>query len=189
MRPDTEVNRTRILIAARRVFSEAGEGVPMTRVARHAGVSVVTLYRRFPTRDLLVADVHTRQWEECLAVHAQLLRHPDPAWALREWLHRLCACQVSDQGYTKAFVDAMLAGRGLDHERLTTDRTVATLLSRAQAAGTLRADLAVTDVRLAIAGNQGIVAAAGRNAAAASRRYVTHMLRSFQSWEGATRRG
>ncbi|MER6692949.1 TetR/AcrR family transcriptional regulator [Streptomyces minutiscleroticus] len=180
MRLDAEENEARILFAARHVFAEGGEQAPITRVARRAGVSVATVYRRFPTRDLLIADVHTRQCEECLAVHAELLRSPDPKRALCELVHRWCACQVSDKGYTKTYVDAVIAGRGLDRERLATDRVVATLLSRAQAAGTLRPDLTVGDVRLVIAGNQGIITAAGRDAAAASRRYVTHMLRSFQ---------
>lgn len=180
MRLDAEENEARILFAAGHVFAEVGEKAPITRVARRAGVSVATVYRRFPTRDLLIADVHTRQWEECMAVHAELLRSPDPERALCELVHRLCACHVSDKGYTKAYVDAVIAGRGLDRERLATDRVVATLLSRAQVAGTLRPDLTVGDVRLVIAGNQGIITAAGREAAAASRRYVTHMLRSFQ---------
>ncbi|WP_052720072.1 TetR family transcriptional regulator [Actinoplanes rectilineatus] len=42
-----------------------------------------------------------------------------------------------------------------------------------------RDDLTVADFRLLIAGNRGVVAAAGTDPAVASRRYVTHMLRSF----------
>ncbi|MFE0358087.1 TetR/AcrR family transcriptional regulator [Streptomyces nigra] len=179
MRSDAGENQARILAAARQVFAEAGEDVPVTRVARRAGVSVATLYRRFPSRDLLIEGVHARQWEECLTVHAELLHSPDPTRALRELVQRLCACQISDKGYTRAYVDAVIAGRGLDHERLATDRLVTRLLHRAQTAGALRPDLTIADFRLVIAGNQGVITAAGRDAEAASRRYVTHMLRSF----------
>jgi AcrR family transcriptional regulator len=180
MRSDAEENRARILLAARQVFAEAREDVPVTRVARRAGVSVATLYRRFPTRELLIAGAHTSQWEECLAVHAELLRSPHPERALGRLVHQLCACQISDKGYTKAYVDAVITGHGLDRERSATDRVVATLLRRAQAEKSLRPDLTVADFRLVVAGNQGVITAAGRDMAAASRRYVTNMLRSFQ---------
>ncbi|HYF27558.1 MAG TPA: TetR family transcriptional regulator, partial [Baekduia sp.] len=49
LRADAERNRIRILDAAREVFAEHGLGVGVDAVARHAGVGVGTIYRRFPT--------------------------------------------------------------------------------------------------------------------------------------------
>ncbi|MBB5905856.1 hypothetical protein [Actinoalloteichus hymeniacidonis] len=55
------------------------------------------------------------------------------------------------------------------------------LLRRAQAAGSIRAGLRLDDIRLLIAGNAGVIATETDDPAAASRRYVTHMLRAFRA--------
>src|SRR5829696_9084994 len=57
LRADAERNRRRILDAARDVFAENGLGVGVDAVARAAGVGVGTLYRRFPTKQDLLAAV------------------------------------------------------------------------------------------------------------------------------------
>ena len=50
LRRDAERNRARILAAARELFAERGLDVTMDEIARHAGVGVGTVYRRFPER-------------------------------------------------------------------------------------------------------------------------------------------
>ncbi|MEU0546291.1 helix-turn-helix domain-containing protein [Micromonospora sp. NPDC005979] len=102
MRWDAEEKRRRILAAARRAFAEKGEDVTVARIARSAGVSVATVYRRFPTRDSLITDAYGDQWNDCAAMHAEALRDPDPARALRELIRTLCAYQVQDRGFTRA---------------------------------------------------------------------------------------
>ncbi|MFI0795675.1 TetR/AcrR family transcriptional regulator [Micromonospora rubida] len=180
MRVDAEQNRERILAAARHVLAEAGPGVPMTRIARRAGVAVATLYRRFPSRDDLVAGAYANQWSSCSDSHAAALTDPDPGRALQALIHRLCAYQVHDKGFTAAYVSALITGRGLDQQRADSERVIGTLLARAQAAGTFRADIERADLIVLLAGNAGVVASAGPgDAASASRRYVAHMLRSF----------
>src|SRR5829696_9880810 len=57
LRADAERNRRRILDAARSVFAEHGLGVGVDAVARAAGVGVGTIYRRFPTKQDLLAAV------------------------------------------------------------------------------------------------------------------------------------
>ena len=53
LRSDAEDNRDRILESARVLFAREGLTVPMRAIARHAGVGPATLYRRFPTKQLL----------------------------------------------------------------------------------------------------------------------------------------
>ena len=48
-------HRGRIVDAARRVFAEDGLDASLNEVARRAGVGVATLFRRFPTREDLIA--------------------------------------------------------------------------------------------------------------------------------------
>ncbi|MFD0783471.1 TetR/AcrR family transcriptional regulator [Micromonospora azadirachtae] len=181
MRLDAEEKRDQIVAAARRAFAELGEDVPMARIARRAGVSVATAYRRFPTRDDPTAAAYADQWAECAAEQEVALRDPDPARALRNLTRTLCSYHLRDRGFTRAYVAATVSGRGLTQERREAERVIAVLLERAQAAGTLRADLSVADFRLLIAAHRGVIAAAGPNAAAASHRYLTLMFRSFQA--------
>src|SRR5436189_117562 len=54
LRRDAERNRQRILQAAREVFAERGLGVTLDEIARHAGVGVGTVYRRFADKEALI---------------------------------------------------------------------------------------------------------------------------------------
>src|ERR1700685_524513 len=54
LRADAARNAERILRAARDVYGELGPEAPMESVARRAGVGERTLYRRFPTKGVLV---------------------------------------------------------------------------------------------------------------------------------------
>ncbi|MFD0891150.1 helix-turn-helix domain-containing protein, partial [Streptosporangium algeriense] len=58
LRADAARNRERVTAAARRMFAERGLDVPFEDIARQAGVGVATLYRRFPTREDLVAAAY-----------------------------------------------------------------------------------------------------------------------------------
>src|SRR6202161_3635255 len=53
LRKDAERNRQRILKAAAEVFTEWGLEATLDDVARHAGVGVATVYRRFPDKATL----------------------------------------------------------------------------------------------------------------------------------------
>jgi AcrR family transcriptional regulator len=56
-RADAELNRSRILDAARASLAESGDA-SMQSIARRAGIGQGTLYRHFPTREALVLEVH-----------------------------------------------------------------------------------------------------------------------------------
>ncbi|WP_235488410.1 helix-turn-helix domain-containing protein, partial [Frankia sp. AvcI1] len=57
LRRDAELNRARILTAARELFVERGNDVGVEEIARRAGVGMGTLYRRFPNKDALVEAI------------------------------------------------------------------------------------------------------------------------------------
>ncbi|GAA5143139.1 TetR/AcrR family transcriptional regulator [Nocardioides marinquilinus] len=57
MRADAKRNRDRIVEAAREVYREHGYDAPLDLVAKRAGVGAGTLYRHFPSRDVLVDAV------------------------------------------------------------------------------------------------------------------------------------
>lgn len=56
-RADAANNRERIMAAARSVLAERGFGAEVMQIADCAGVGAGTLYRNFPTRQHLIADI------------------------------------------------------------------------------------------------------------------------------------
>src|SRR5438874_2011849 len=57
LRADARRNRERILESARAVFSESGVEAQIDDVASRAGVGVGTVYRHFPTKEALMAEL------------------------------------------------------------------------------------------------------------------------------------
>lgn len=146
LRKDAERNRLRILQAAREVFAEQGLGATLDDVARHAGVGVGTVYRRFPDKDALIDAVLEERIGELVALAEQGAAAPDAWEGLTFFLREGLSLQARDRGLKEI---ACSTGRG--HERIARMRerigpVVEGLLRRAQADGAVRADLEVTDV-------------------------------------------
>lgn len=86
LRADARRNRDAILEAARAAFEEDGVLTPLDAVATRAGVGNATLYRNFPTRDDLLAEVMQADLGDALAEADELARTRPPREALTEWL-------------------------------------------------------------------------------------------------------
>nr|BFE60626.1 TetR/AcrR family transcriptional regulator [Dactylosporangium thailandense] len=156
LRADARQNRDRILDVAAELFAERGIDVPMAAVARHAGVGVATLYRRFPTREALVAEVFAEQFAACSAVLYDALEDPDPWRGFRTVVERVCAMQAADRGFSAAVLAAFPHLIDLEHERARGVEAFAGLVARAQAAGRLRADFEPGDLLLILQANCGV---------------------------------
>jgi len=63
LRSDAAANRDRVLVAASAAIRREGAGVPLATIAAEAGVGVGTLYRRYPSRDALLAALTHRSFE------------------------------------------------------------------------------------------------------------------------------
>jgi AcrR family transcriptional regulator len=84
---DAQRNLEHVLRAAREVFGELGYGAPMEDVARRARVGVGTVYRRFPSKDVLVrriAEEETARLTE--QARAALGQEEEPWSALSRFL-------------------------------------------------------------------------------------------------------
>jgi AcrR family transcriptional regulator len=57
-RSDAQRNRERILEVAKEAFTRSGANTSLDDVAKDAGVGAGTLYRHFPTRDMLLEAVY-----------------------------------------------------------------------------------------------------------------------------------
>ena len=62
LRVDAQKKRELILSAAEKLFLKKGAGVPLEEVAKRAGVGIGTLYRRFPTRETLLAATSNQRF-------------------------------------------------------------------------------------------------------------------------------
>jgi AcrR family transcriptional regulator len=148
LRRDAERNRQRILEEARRLFTETGLGVSHDEIARAAQVGVGTVYRRFPAKEDLLAALFTEQVEQVVALAEAALERSDPADALRDFLAATLEMQARDRGLRQLLGGTSrptALARGA-RERIAP--VVQQLVERAQAAGTLRADVGVTDIAL-----------------------------------------
>ncbi|MGW7400519.1 TetR/AcrR family transcriptional regulator [Streptomyces cyaneofuscatus] len=181
LRVDARENRDRILRAAREAYALHGIDVPISAIARRAGVGVATLYRRFPTRASLITEAFAEQLAECAGVLDEALEDPDPWRAFCSVFTKVSAMQAADRGFTHAFLarfpdDASYAG-----ERDRAEEGLALLVRRAKEAGALRPDFDVSDVVLALLANNGVANGAQAESAAASRRLVGYLLESFRA--------
>src|ERR1051325_6240820 len=83
LRRDAERNRQRILKAAAEVFNERGLDVSLDEIARHAGVGVGTVYRRFRTKEELVEALFMDRLDSIPAIGEEGLAAPAPRVRLR----------------------------------------------------------------------------------------------------------
>src|SRR4051794_10371586 len=148
LRADAERNRTRLLDAARALFAERGLDVTMDEIAHHAGVGVGPAYRRFGSRDELIAALFEARMEEYVALAEDALREPDAWAALARFLERSIAMQAADRGLKDlVFSHSHALDRVVRvHARMLP--LVETIVERAQAAGALRPDLSTRDMPL-----------------------------------------
>ena len=149
-RSDAVANRDRIVEAARAELSESNgdaDDLKLHRVAKAAGVGQGTLYRHFPTREHLLAEVYRAELTQLVDTVAPLLAEHSPLEALTRWLHRLIEYARVKRGVMAAI--EVPAWRDLydgQHHRL--DEALETLLDRGKAVGEVRDGVDAADVIL-----------------------------------------
>lgn len=149
-RSDAVANRDRIVEAARAELGAsngAADDLRLHRVAKSAGVAQGTLYRHFPTREHLLAEVYRHELAQLVdAVPPLLAEHP-PLRALTRWLQRLVEYARVKRGVMAAIEASawhdLYEGQ---HHRL--DEALGMLLDRGKAAGQIRDDVDAADVIL-----------------------------------------
>jgi AcrR family transcriptional regulator len=81
LRVDAQRNLEHVLRAAREVFGELGYGAPMEDVARRARVGVGTVYRRFPSKDVLVRRIADEETSRLTEQARTALGQEDEPWS------------------------------------------------------------------------------------------------------------
>jgi AcrR family transcriptional regulator len=147
-RSDATQNRDRIIQAAREVVAGADE-LKLNAIAKLAGVGQGTLYRHFPTREHLLAEVYRQDVDELVAAAPALLARFDPVTALGRWFER-----VADYARVKRGVFAAVeVGVWQDlstHSLGPIGDALTLLLDAGKADGTIRTDVDARDVIMLI---------------------------------------
>jgi AcrR family transcriptional regulator len=148
LRADAAENRARIVEVARAVVASSDE-LKLNAIAKQAGVGQGTLYRHFPTREDLLAEVYRHDVEELVAAAPLLLAEHDPVTALACWFDR-----VADYARVKRGVFAAVeVGVWQDlsaHSLGPIGDALTALLEAGKAAGVVRPDVDARDVILLI---------------------------------------
>jgi AcrR family transcriptional regulator len=85
-RTDAQLNRERLLEAAKEAFTRSGANASLDDIASQARVGAGTLYRHFPTRDALIEAVYRTEVEKLAAAERKFAEAMSPIEALRAWM-------------------------------------------------------------------------------------------------------
>lgn len=181
LRSDAERNRARIIAAARTVFARDGLGASMASVAREAEVGIATLFRRFPTKEELVAAVFADRMDAYARAVAVALEDPDPWHGLVGYIETVCEMQAADSGFADVLTMTFPAAKCLEDRRREGYEGIVRLVDRAKAAGSLREDFTPEDLVLVYMANAGVVNATGDAAPDSWRRVVALLIESFRA--------
>src|SRR4030088_3002955 len=141
LRTDAAENRARIVEVARAVVASSDEP-KLHAIAKQAGVGQGTLYRHFPTREDLLAEVYRHDVEELVAAAPALLAEHRPLDALTLWFRRVADYARVKRGVfaaVKLAVQQDLSGHSLG----PIGDAVMMLLDAGKADGTIRSDVDV----------------------------------------------
>ena len=178
LRVDAERNRQRIVTAACEVFAEHGLDVPMEDIAKHAGVGVGTLYRRYPSRaDLIAAAFETKMTAYAQAAR-EALANPDPWLGFCGYVEQVCAMQADDRGFTTVLTMTFPTAKQFEADRARAFADFTTLIASAKDAGKLRADFVTEDMPMFLMANAGVLAATADAAPDTWRRLVGYLIQA-----------
>jgi AcrR family transcriptional regulator len=148
LRRDAERNRQRILAAAAEVFTERGLDATLDEVARAAGVGIGTVYRRFPDKESLIAELFRDRIDALVTVAEEACTAPDPWQGLAGYLEFAAATMAGDLGLRQLMMFGTYERDQVCYARDRMYPVMTKLVERAQAAGDLRPDFRATDVKM-----------------------------------------
>ncbi|SDJ31982.1 transcriptional regulator, TetR family [Frankineae bacterium MT45] len=183
LRTDARDNRDRILENARMLFSERGLDITMREIARHAEVGPATLYRRFPTKQLLIDEAFTDELRACRAIVADGCADPDAWRGFCSVIEEITAHNVRNQGFVDAFLSTQTDADSFATHRAELTRMLAKLARRAQTAGRLRPDFVIDDLLLVLLAGRGLASIPPASREKAARRFAALAIESFRTSE------
>ncbi|MEU3271376.1 helix-turn-helix domain-containing protein [Saccharomonospora sp. NPDC006951] len=146
-RADARHNRDIVLRTAARVFAEEGMEVSLSTIARRAHVGAGTVYRHFPSKEILIETVLADQIEGLVRAADRWLSRASPREALFGFLLEV----IESSACRHNACDALTTERDWPHAVLDTarrhfDEALETLLRNANRAGAIRPGVRIEDL-------------------------------------------
>ncbi|WP_084436061.1 TetR/AcrR family transcriptional regulator [Aldersonia kunmingensis] len=147
MRADARRNYERIVEVATQNFLEQGVDASLDEIAKKAGVGAGTLYRHFPTRDLLLAAALRHNVGRLTADAKAYAVTASPKEGLAQWIRDLARHVGSFAGLPETII---AAGQDPDSPLFTSCAGIREVgrevLTRAQESGAARQDLEIDEL-------------------------------------------
>jgi AcrR family transcriptional regulator len=152
-RADAKRNRERILVIAKDAFTRDGAAASLDDIARRSRIGNATLYRHFPTREVLIEAVYRSEVEKLAAAEQRFAATMPPLEALRAWM-LLFIDHVAEKKLIIPAMDTVAGGsmRLIEGSRSLIHNAFITSVQRAIASGNLRADTDPNDFVRALVG-------------------------------------
>jgi AcrR family transcriptional regulator len=171
LRRDAAENRESLLAAASLVFASQGLDASVEDIAHAAGVGVGTLYRRFPNKEALIAELVQDVLETMSALAEEATVLPDGR-GLEQFLETSSAYQAEHRGCL-----ARLWNTPADNDALVQVRQkIRSLLAEAKRHGRVREDLTSTDLTMIMWSIRGVIETTRDAAPDAWRRQLSILL-------------
>lgn len=179
---EADRNDARLFQAAREVFAERGWDAPVSEIARRAGVGMGSLYRRYPSKELLAQRMRIAGMEQLVTqARTALAEEPDP-WAA---LVRFFRDALTEQGAGGPLLPLVGGRLPATDEVLTAAERLRTalddLVRGAHRAGMLRADFTSADIPLLLEHLTPRIPVTGERATALHLRYLSLVLAGLRA--------
>jgi AcrR family transcriptional regulator len=166
-------NDEAILAAARTVFMRS-PAAPVAAVAQEAGVGVSALYRRYASKEELLAKLCADGLDRFIAVARAALELPDPWESFAAWVRGVIEADV--HSLTVHLAGTFTPTAALGELAARANALGVEIFDRAAAAGVLRDGLAVEDVSMIFEQVTAVKVADAARTTALRRRYTELLL-------------
>ncbi|MFE7244128.1 TetR/AcrR family transcriptional regulator [Streptomyces sp. NPDC057580] len=152
LRADAQRNEDRLLEAAAAAFAREGAGASVKDIARAAGVGVGTLYRRFPSKELLIEAIYRQEVQRLCEAAPHLTATEPPVDALRIWMERFIDFMAAKQGMADALAVVLTDDSEKLHTRALLADAITHLLTAVEGQALARPGINARDVLMALGG-------------------------------------
>ncbi|GGN34215.1 TetR/AcrR family transcriptional regulator [Streptomyces fuscichromogenes] len=152
LRADAQRNEDRLLRAAAAAFAREGADASVKDIAREAGVGVGTLYRRFPSKELLIEATYRHEVRILCEAAPELAAALPPEEALRTWMERFVDFMTTKHGMADALRVVLTDDDERQQTRAHLAAAVGRLLTAGDSEGAVRPQAKAHDVLMALGG-------------------------------------
>jgi AcrR family transcriptional regulator len=152
-RADAQRNRERILEVAKQSFTRSGADTSLDDIAKQADVGPGTLYRHFPTRNVLLEAVYRSEVEKLAAAERKFAASMPPMEALRAWM-LLFIDYIATKKIIAPALNTLVGGHAkvIEASYAQIQRAIRALVKRGIQSGEIRKDLDAIDLLKALIG-------------------------------------